>query len=147
MTKQFEVPGHWSNEKNHELKEVSDKIPYSVRKAVDFWFAEIDSYDTSIYNYLKCATELATYLKWKNIPFIFTSAETEPSSHDVQSFNDTSIDSLYKIHKTMPVINFNGKGFYTWAKEQSFDFGIDHPKDQAHNEAVKLVLNQVANFL
>jgi hypothetical protein len=147
MTKQFEVPGHWSNEKNQELKEVSDKIPYSVRKAVDFWFAEIDSYDTSIYNYLKCATELATYLKWKNIPFIFSSAETEPSYYDISSFEDTSIDSLYKIHKTMPFIDFNGMGFYDWARENKFSFGVDHPKDEAHLEALKLAANQINKFL
>lgn len=145
MTNHFKIPTNWSKEKQQELIEVSNARPSGIRKGVDFWFSEIDSYHTAIYNYLKCSTELATYLKWKNIPFIFTSAETEPS--ETASWSDTSIDSLYKIHKAMPSINFEGKGFYAWAKENNFPFGIDHPRDQAHNEAFKLVSNKISNFL
>lgn len=147
MTDHFETPNHWSNKKNQEMLEVLKNKPAGLKKAVDFWYSEIDSYDTSVYNYLKCTTELATYLKWKNIPFIFSSAETEPSFDDIKSFDDTSIDSLYKIYKSMPFINFNGMGFYEWAKSNKFEFGIDHPKDEAHFEAFKLTANQIDKFL
>lgn len=147
MCKYFDVPKNWSKEKNQELHEVFNNLPSGVKKGVDFWFDEIDCYDTAIYNYLKCTTELATYLKWKNIPFVFACAETEPTQQEIASWNDTSIDSLYKIHKSMPFVNFNDKGFYHWALEEKFPFGIDHPKDQAHAAGFNLILDQINNLL
>lgn len=146
MTDRFVVPPNWGDLKIKDLKNTLSGYPKEIREAAKFWFNNVDSYDTAVYNYLKCCSDLALYLKWKNIPFIFAGADNFPSEEEIKEMQDGSIDTLYAINKTMPFINFENQGFYYWALNNNFSFGLDHPKDDAHLAAYHLVLEQIPNF-
>jgi len=147
MSRYFGVPRHLPQDKKNGIKQLLDTIDPKTRKLADLWFDAVHSDDTAVYNYLRCCTEMGCYLKWKGIPFVFASTETDPSKEYIDSLDDASISSLYQIYKLMPTIDFAGMGFWDWCLKNNFDFGIDHPLDDAHAAACNLLLDNVSNFL
>jgi len=99
-----------------------------------------------IYSSYKEIVYLQNYLKIKNIPYLFTCADTYifyPSTP-----MDTTLNSLFKQ------IDFNNwyffpegaewetttpRGFYQWAVENKYPIGTTHPLDDAHSDAEKLM--------
>jgi hypothetical protein len=74
----------------------------------------------------------AQYLTHHRIPFFFVNAvsETTVVNDDMLPY----LDSINKQH-WMPV-----PSFYTWAKENNYEFGLAHPLDQAHADYAKMIL-------
>lgn len=132
-------------EKIHHLKDSIDMVPSTIKKLAQQWFFHIDCNETALYNYLKCNVELGTYLKWKNIPFIFSNADYSPRTIDIENANDGSMHSLFKICQNFPTNDFENLGFYYWAKEKNFPFGISHPTDEAHFAAFEYFLRNFLN--
>jgi len=102
-----------------------------------------------IYSSLKEIVYLQNYLRVKNIPFLFTCADTILFYNSTILANDTVIQSLYNqidfthwylfapgsgINQTT-----NPRGFYQWAIENKYQVGTTHPLEQAHADAAKLI--------
>ena len=114
-------------EKQLGIKNVADPF-YKYVGHTDYW---------SSYQSMLDIVFLTNYLKLRNIPYLFLSAD----EHIFKETNvDNSVSSLYSQ------IDFNNwywfpedKGFYTWAKDMKFPFGTTHPLEEAHIEAAHLI--------
>jgi hypothetical protein len=99
-----------------------------------------------IYSSFKEIVYLQNYLKLKNIPYMFTCADTYMFYHS--TLVDTTLKSLFdqidfskwyffpegdEWETTTP------RGFYQWAVENKYPVGTTHPLEQAHAEAAKLM--------
>lgn len=90
-----------------------------------------------IYNFLSDVLMLQQYLELKNIPYLFTSVDE--TILQAESYIDGSLSTLRSLIDINSWGWFNGKGFYTWAKDMKFPFATTHPKEQAHIEAAHLI--------
>lgn len=102
-----------------------------------------------IYSSLKEIVYLQNYLKVKNIPFLFTCADTILFYNSTILANDTVVQSLYSQIDFSHWYMFapgsgtnqtaNSRGFYQWAIENKYPVGATHPLEQAHAAAAKLI--------
>lgn len=123
---------HINQLKNQKDNGISDfaKIFYKRVGCNEFW---------EFYSSLLEIVMLQQFLKLKNIPYLFVSADQYVLENYKKNYGPP-ISTLIKQ------IDFNSwywfpedKGFYTWAKAMKFPFGTTHPLEEAHIEAAHLV--------
>jgi hypothetical protein len=108
------------------------------------WYRYVDSDETEYYNYLKTKIDLANYLRWKKIPFVFADSQTKLV--DIEKTVDASLQTLINLDKSIPEVTFNSQGFYNWARSSNYAFGVDHPLDQSHQGAYDLLHTSIDNY-
>ena len=128
---------------NSIVNQLKNSEKQYLKDLASLWFRHIDDYESSLYYLLKAKIELANYLRYKKIPFVFASAETISLSETT----DKSLQTLTNLNKNLPEINFNGKGFYRWAQDEKYVFGEQHPLDDAHFAAFNLIKSQLDKYL
>jgi hypothetical protein len=72
------------------------------------WYRYVDCDETEYYNYLKTKIDLANYLRWKKIPFIFADSQNKLSG--VEKTVDASLQTLINLDKSIPEVMFNNQG-------------------------------------
>jgi hypothetical protein len=104
-----------------------------------------------IYSSLKEIVYLQTYLKVKNIPYMFMCADNSILYNHTVSLDDDTIQSLYQqiINDnehwfwfpagTDPHDTCEPRGFYQWAMENKYRMGTTHPLEEAHQDAAQLM--------
>lgn len=102
-----------------------------------------------IYSTLKEIVYLQNYLKLKNIPYLFTCADTGIFYNYTIDNADQFISSLYQQIDMTPWFLFPAgvkdnetqrpRGFYQWAIENKYPVGTTHPLEHAHSDASKLM--------
>ena len=104
-----------------------------------------------LYSTLKEILFLQLYLKSKNIPYLFTTADNSYYNHkNYLRSKDTELESLYNQITWNDWYFFpSGKeanetqsprGFYQWALENKYTVGSGgHPVEQAHADAAELI--------
>jgi hypothetical protein len=101
-----------------------------------------------IYSSLKEIVYLQNYLTIKNIPYMFTCADTSWRYNITTSSNDATINSLMnQIDFTKWFWFSKGnfwetatpRGFYQWAVENKYPIGTTHPLEKAHADAADLM--------
>lgn len=106
------------------------------------WFYTNTDQTTGVYDTLLNIVMLQQYLTLNDIPYVFTAADR--NGIDVTIDNE-SIKTLQKqLSKLWGW--FDGKGFYTWAKDMHFPFATTHPREQAHVEAAHIFYEHIRYF-
>jgi len=148
----FFTLNHWLGEEiDYDIPElIAYKKQFDGSPMMDLakiWYRHVDNIETRIYTYLKEQVSLATYLKYKNIPFVFTETENDYLSLDEQ-ITDVSVKTLLKLRREMPVLAFNRQGFYEWAVANNLAIPPkSHPNDQAHVLAFNMLQDQLDKIL
>ena len=104
-----------------------------------------------------------TYLSWKSIiwlqnilekkkiPFMFTLADNSLFYHELKRHDeqDSFLKALYKEIDFTKWFFFGERnmGFNQWALINEYERGTTHPLDQAHRDAVKLMLPQFKKLI
>jgi hypothetical protein len=127
-----------------EITNIKKNLHAVIKSIATMWYRYVDSDETEYYNYLKTKIDLANYLRWKKIPFVFADSQTKLSN--VEKTIDASLQTLIKLDKSIPELTFDGQGFYNWAKSSNYAFGIDHPLDQAHRSAYDQLHTRIDNY-
>lgn len=130
---------------NSEIINIKKNLHAVIKSIATMWYRYVDSDETEYYNYLKTKIDLANYLRWKKIPFVFADSQSKLLSV-AQITDDGSLRNLINLDKSIPEIAFKGRGFYDWAKSSNYKFGIDHPLDQAHQGAYDLLHTSIDNY-
>jgi hypothetical protein len=96
------------------------------------------------YSTLKEIVYLQNYLQVKNIPYLFTCADTGfMRNHTVDTADEFIISLRDQIDMShwylFPSENNKPKGFYEWAIENKYPVGVTHPLDKAHYAAFELL--------
>lgn len=113
------------------------KIFYHYVGSFEYW---------ELYNTLCEIVMLGQYLKLKNIPYLFTTADHSISM--TKHFpGDTSLTALlsqidYTRWASFPI----NLGFYDWAKENKFPFATTHPLEPAHIAAADILYERIRNI-
>jgi len=104
-----------------------------------------------LYSTLKEIVLLESYLKLKQIPYMFTCADTYIENNEIyqRHSQDVSINTLYTQIDWSCWYSFpkgfganqtqSPRGFYQWAVENKYPVGITHPLEQAHQDAAELM--------
>ena len=104
-----------------------------------------------LYSTLKEILFLQLYLKSKNIPYLFTTADNSYYTHqNYLRSKDNCLEALYnqiiwnnwywfppgkEANETIAP-----RGFYQWAVENKYNVGPEgHPLEEAHQDAAKLI--------
>jgi len=131
-------------------KEYTNEIGYTVKPPIEVQelatsvFRYIDSDSTQYYLMLKTQFDLANYLRFKNIPFVFTYGGELPENTQ----SDKSISILENAANEIPFVKFEGSGFYNWAVNNRYPCGDHwHPLDQAHRDAFDLIQHDLDSVL
>ena len=127
-----------------EIINIKKNLHAVIKSIATMWYRYVDSDETEYYNYLKTKIDLANYLRWKKIPFVFTNSQSKLKS--VEQTTDGSLRTLINLDKSLPEVMFEDKGFYNWAKSSNYVFGVDHPLDQAHQDAYNLLHASIDNY-
>ena len=121
-----------------------------VAEFADVFYKHVGSSEYwEIYSTLKEIVYLQNYLTVKQIPYMFTCADS------IIFYNQTlknADDTLYSLFKqidrkkwflfdagTDPHDTQTPRGFYQWAVENKYPIGTTHPLEQAHLDASKLM--------
>jgi len=127
-----------------EIANIKKNLHSVIKSIATMWYRYVDCDETEYYHYLKIKIDLANYLRWKKIPFIFADSQTK--LFGIEKTLDASLKTLINLDKNIPEVTFNNQGFYNWAKSSNYKFGIDHPLDQAHQDAHNLVHTSIDNY-
>jgi hypothetical protein len=99
-----------------------------------------------LYSSFKEIVYLQNYLKIKNIPYLFTCADTYMFYHNTDVdltlkslFGQIDFDHWYLFPKGAKWETPTPRGFYQWAIENKYPVGTTHPLEQAHCDAAKLM--------
>jgi hypothetical protein len=133
------------NKENH-LNDAIKNLHPLLKNFATFWFRHVDDDISQLYYYYQSKIELANYLRYKNIPFVFTDSQT-PHSHFLEHTSDKTLHTLYKLNTEIPQFLFENRGFYDWSKLKKFNFGISHPLDDAHESAFNFISQDLDSFL
>jgi len=105
-----------------------------------------DSEYWEIYSSFKEIVYLQNYLKIKNIPYLFTCADTYMFNHNTPidaTLNSLSgqidFDKWYLFPRGNDWETPTLRGFYQWAVENKYPIGTTHPLEQAHQAAAELM--------
>lgn len=134
-----------NNYYDSEILNIKKNLDKIIKYIATMWYRYVDSDETEYYNYLKTKIDLANYLRYKNIPFVFANSQSKLLNVE-QATTDESLRTLINLDKDIPEIAFNSRGFYNWAKSANHKFGVDHPLDQAHQAAYDLVHTTIDNY-
>ena len=89
---------------------------------------------------------LSNYLKLRNIPYVFTLADS-CILHNQRHTKDQSYKNLLRQINDMNWFLFpHNKGFYNWAQDEKFPFGTTHPLEEAHIEAANLIYEHIRHI-
>jgi len=89
---------------------------------------------------------LSNYLKLRNIPHLFTVADSFIINSQRHA-NDPSYKTLLDLTKNVNWFLFPyDKGFYNWALDEKFPFATTHPREEAHIEAANLIYEHIRNL-
>lgn len=104
------------------------------------------------YSTLKEIVYLQNYLKVKQIPYMFTCADTGFFHNHTMESADEFITSLRQQIDMTAWFLFppgqgsnqteHARGFYQWAAENKYAMGTTHPLEQAHADAAELMQGQ-----
>ena len=128
-----------------EIINIKKNLHKVIKSIATMWYRYVDSDETEYYNYLKTKIDLANYLRWKKIPFVFANSQSKLQSVE-QTTSDGSLRTLINLDNSIPEILFKGQGFYNWAKLSNHKFGLDHPLDQAHQDAYNLIHSSIDDY-
>jgi hypothetical protein len=131
---------------NPYLNNIKENLHSTIKNISTMWYRHVDSDETEYFNYLKNKIDLANYLRWKKIPFVFTNSQSKLSDVE-KTTTDASLLTLINLDKTIPEIEFDSYGFYEWAKIKQYAFGINHPLDQAHQAAFNMLSHKIDHYL
>jgi hypothetical protein len=118
-----------------------------IEKFTNDFFKHVGSNDIyQTYNTLRSIFLLQSYLKNKNIPYVFTLADNQICN----TYNDPNIKVLSTMIDWHDWYFFPGgkganqtetpRGFYQWAVENKYSIGPgSHPLEQAHADAALLI--------
>ncbi len=124
--------------------------PTPVPELARFWFERMQCLDNERYYFYREVHYLKSYLESKQIPYVFSSADTN-TLRNTQPTDDTSVNTLIKQMETVPWAHFNyhgvPMGFMDWARASRQQIGSTHPLDQAHVNALSLVRNYLDEHL
>ena len=147
----WQTINHWTignqfYKENEEHKELINLYSERAQKKgiYDFavnYFKHVGSSEYwEIYCTLKEIVYLQNYLTIKNIPFMFTCADTRWTITETYNSNDKTIKSLRnQIDFTKWFFFPDNKGFYQWAVDNKYPIGDTHPLEQAHKDAAELM--------
>ena len=99
-----------------------------------------------IYSSFKEMVYLQNYLIVKNIPYLFTCADTYMFNHNTP--NDATLKSLsgqidfdkwYLFPQGNDWETPTPRGFYQWSVENKYPIGTTHPLEEAHQAAAELI--------
>ena len=127
-----------------EITNIKKNLHAVTTAIATMWYRYVDSDETEYYNYLKTKIDLANYLRWKKIPFVFADGQTKLA--DVEKTVDGSLQTLIKLNKSIPEVTFDSQGFYNWSRSSNYQFGIDHPLDRAHQGAYDLLHTSIDSY-
>jgi hypothetical protein len=131
---------------NKEINNIKAKLHSTLKNISTMWYRHVDSDESEYFNYLKNKIDLANYLRWKKIPFAFTNSQSKLLDIE-KTTTDGSLLTLINLDKDIPEINLNDQGFYDWAKTKQYAFGVNHPLDQAHQEAFNILSHKIDHLL
>jgi hypothetical protein len=140
----YQSKDYTNNEKH--LEKVIDNLHPMIRDLSTFWYRFVDDDLSQIYYYLKTKLELANYLRYKNIPFVFTDSQTINYSL-LSKTSDKTLHNLFNLNRSIPNILFDSVGFIDFCKNKNFDFGINHPLELAHVAACDLIFDDIDQIL
>lgn len=127
-----------------EIANIKKNLHTVIESIASMWYRYVDSDETEYYHYLKTKIDLANYLRWKKIPFVFADSQTKLAG--IENTVDNSLQTLINIDKSLPKVMFEGKGFYNWSESSNYEFGKDHPLEQAHQAAYNLLNTSIDNY-
>jgi hypothetical protein len=127
-----------------EIINIKNNLHPVIKSIATMWYRHVDCDETEYYNYLKIKIDLANYLRWKKIPFVFANSQTKLIG--VENTVDASLQTLIKLDNSIPEVTFNDQGFYNWAKTSNYAFGVDHPLEEAHRDAHNLLYTSIENY-
>jgi len=133
-----------SSYKDLAITEFKKSLHSVIREIATTWYKYVDSDETEYFIYLKTKIDLANYLRWKKIPFVFTNSQNE--FLNINNTTDGSLKTLIKLSKDIPELSFNSLGFYNWSKKNNFSFGINHPLDDAHHAAFEMLTADLDHY-
>ena len=144
----------YSIHSHYPTDEPFDKIsnPDLVKDFAKMFYKHVGNNEYyELYLTLKEILFLQFYLKSKNIPYLFTTADNSYYDHEnYRRSKDTELESLYNQIAWNDWYFFEeGKaanetlvprGFYQWALENKYTVGPGgHPLEQAHSDAAELI--------
>lgn len=113
------------------------KIFYHYVGSFEYW---------ELYHTLCEMVMLGQYLKLKNIPYLFTTADHSISMVD-HFPNDQTLKTLLKQMDWSRWASFPvNLGFYDWAKQNNFPIGTTHPLEPAHIAAADILYERIRNL-
>lgn len=116
-------------------------------KLAEIYFKYISCSESDRYYHYKNIIDLKHYLESKNIKYVFTAVYSDFIIQDFVS-NDKFVNTFMKIAKSCNWVWFNNNmGFLDWANRSNQTWGITHPLDSAHANALDVIRPVLNNIL
>lgn len=133
----FNIKDLYGDKKRKDLNLISRIIDPDADRFLKDYYRYVGSDDVwEYYSTLKEILYLQNYLKLKNIPFLFTSA----NCFFRKKIQEENIDCLLKqidLNHWFFYPTFNG--FVQWSNEQGYPRRDEHPSEEAHQAAFTLI--------
>lgn len=136
-----------------ELKLEKELIAKSYEFDSEFaklWYNNVSSYETDLYYSLIYINLALFWINMNGITAIFAASDNDLNNKI--KCEDTVLNELYHhVQKNISWIgwpNKGGNGFIPWAQETEQIFGVSHPLEDAHVNALEIVrpqLNRIIN--
>lgn len=89
----------------------------------------------------KSIADTAQFLKNRNIPAVFTFANSDLFGPELEQHED--LFPLHRLAQCVDWVSFYGQGFDEWAKNSDLPYGVSHPLEEAHVQAGKYLQQQL----
>lgn len=113
------------------------KVFYHYVGSFEYW---------ELYNTLCEIVMLGQYLKLKNIPYIFTTADQNISMTKHFPYDATFKTLISQIDWNKWACFPIDLGFHDWAKQNNFPLGTTHPLEPAHVAAADILYERIRNL-
>jgi len=141
----------WTSTTRYEFKTEDDWLiitPSSNQQGfTKQWYSGPGQWEyTGVSNTLKEILLAQTFLRDKNISYLFTIDNNEVHGSWLKNSGDTYIKQLYNLIDWDRFVFFDNQGFLPWCKEKQFEMAEDgHPLEHAHSAAANYILSNLDN--
>ncbi len=94
-----------------------------------------------LYTSWRSIATTAMWLKNRNIPAVFTFANSDLFGSELEQHED--LFPLYRLAQCVDWVSFYEQGFDEWAKNSGLPYGVSHPLEEAHSQAGKYLQQQL----